>query len=211
MDSFILKLQAITECANISHSLADTEGFLLDAEGYALMQLAANGHGIGEILEVGSYMGRSASWMALGSKRTHRERITAVDHFRGSPEQQAGQDCESKVIVEEGSTFPRFMSNLRRIGVDDHVDPVVASSEEAVRNWTKPIRLLFIDGDHTYEESRRDFELWSPFVVTGGYVCFHDIGNAPGVTQYHQELLKQTKQYSHIVTVVSLSVLQKTA
>ncbi len=35
--------------------------------------------------------------------------------------------------------------------------------------------ILFIDGDHTYEGVKRDFELWSPLVQPGGYVIFHDI------------------------------------
>jgi len=34
---------------------------------------------------------------------------------------------------------------------------------------------IFIDGDHTYEGVKRDFELWSEVVRTGGYIAFHDI------------------------------------
>lgn len=35
--------------------------------------------------------------------------------------------------------------------------------------------LLFIDGDHTYEGVKRDFEMYSPLVKPGGIVAFHDI------------------------------------
>lgn len=35
--------------------------------------------------------------------------------------------------------------------------------------------LLFIDGDHTYEGVKQDFEMYSPFVRPGGIVAFHDI------------------------------------
>lgn len=34
---------------------------------------------------------------------------------------------------------------------------------------------IFIDGDHTYDGVKRDFELWSGIVRTGGYIAFHDI------------------------------------
>jgi cephalosporin hydroxylase len=34
---------------------------------------------------------------------------------------------------------------------------------------------LFIDGDHTLEGVRRDFEMYSPLVRPGGWVGFHDI------------------------------------
>lgn len=205
----MLKLQAIVEFSNFSIMLKETEGFLNPVEGYALMELAANGHGVGEILEVGSYMGLSASWLALGSMRTHREKVTAVDHFKGSPEHQAGQPCETQALAEGGSTFPMFQGNLRRIGVQEHVTPVIASSAEAVRDWKKPIRLLFIDGEHSYEATRLDYEIWSPFVVPGGYVCFHDVGNSPGVTQFCERVVKQNECFSHVVSVASLAIFQK--
>ena len=34
---------------------------------------------------------------------------------------------------------------------------------------------LFIDGDHSYEGVRRDFELYSPLAEVGALVAFHDI------------------------------------
>jgi hypothetical protein len=40
-------------------------------------------------------------------------------------------------------------------------------------------RSLFIDGDHTYEGVRRDFEMYSPLVRKGGIIAFHDIYPGP--------------------------------
>ncbi len=39
----------------------------------------------------------------------------------------------------------------------------------------KYIDFLFIDGDHTYEGVKKDFEMYSPFVKNGGIIAFHDI------------------------------------
>jgi len=39
----------------------------------------------------------------------------------------------------------------------------------------KPIDVLFIDGDHSYEGVSLDFEMYAPLVRIGGLVCFHDI------------------------------------
>lgn len=54
----------------------------------------------------------------------------------------------------------------------------------------KPLDFLFIDGDHTYESVRTDFERFAPLVRTGGLIAFHDIAMGPpsGVARFWQEL-----------------------
>ena len=37
------------------------------------------------------------------------------------------------------------------------------------------IDLLFLDGDHSYEGIKQDFEMYSPLVRSGGLIGFHDI------------------------------------
>ena len=39
----------------------------------------------------------------------------------------------------------------------------------------KEIDVLFIDGDHSYEGVKKDFELYEPLVAKGGVIIFHDI------------------------------------
>ena len=38
------------------------------------------------------------------------------------------------------------------------------------------IDFLFIDGDHTYNGVRKDYEMYGPLVRKGGIIAFHDIG-----------------------------------
>lgn len=47
-------------------------------------------------------------------------------------------------------------------------------SFDAVRGWTTPVDLLLIDGDHSESGVQKDWDDWSPFVVPGGVVIFHD-------------------------------------
>jgi len=47
----------------------------------------------------------------------------------------------------------------------------------------KEIDFLFIDGDHSYNGVKRDYELYSPFVRKGGIIGFHDILDTP----YHRK------------------------
>jgi len=63
------------------------------------------------------------------------------------------------------------------------------SSNEAVKSWTLPIDVLFIDGGHEYEEVKDDWDNFSPFVKKGGVVYFHDCdATSPGVVKLFEEL-----------------------
>jgi predicted O-methyltransferase YrrM len=202
-------LRTIADFLSWQKRFCAVEGFLHDLEGYTLLQLAAIGGGVGAVVEIGSYLGRSTAFLAAGSKSTSREKVVAVDHFRGSPEQQAGQAYASATLLSEGTTLHRFQDNLRQLGLEDAVTPLVASSVDAAGQWTGPIRLLFIDADHSYAESRQDFDLWSQFVVPQGLVCFHDIGIWPGVTQFYEELLLNTTEFREVGAILSLRIIEK--
>ena len=64
------------------------------------------------------------------------------------------------------------------------VDWIRARSDEAIRSWSEPIEFLFIDGDHSYEAVRSDWEDWHGFVEPDGRVAFHDaLLDAPWMDQ----------------------------
>jgi predicted O-methyltransferase YrrM len=78
---------------------------------------------------------------------------------------------------------------LRRLGLRHKVHLIVGDSR-TVEPPPDPLELLFIDGDHSYEGAKADFERWQAFVRPGGHVLFHDAvdtggyGNVyPGVTR----------------------------
>lgn len=41
--------------------------------------------------------------------------------------------------------------------------------------WNRGIDILFIDGDHTYEGVKADYEKYEPFVRSNGIIFLHDI------------------------------------
>ena len=59
---------------------------------------------------------------------------------------------------------------------------------------------LFIDGDHTYEGAKRDFELYAPLVRKGGVIALHDIVEHPIATDCEvSRFWNQIRsQYRHI-------------
>jgi predicted O-methyltransferase YrrM len=71
----------------------------------------------------------------------------------------------------------------------------VARSQDVGRSWRAgPVDLLFIDGDHSYEGCREDWEVWHPQIRPGGMIAFHDArgprGSA-GPTRVVSELFRQ--------------------
>lgn len=61
-----------------------------------------------------------------------------------------------------------------------------------------PVDMLFIDGDHTYESSKADFESHHARVREGGIIAFHDAGSPqhmPGVYQAIEEIEQNRDQY----------------
>ncbi len=204
--------QLITVEGYVQHCLrfGEIDGFLDDIQGYTLMLLAEQGPAAGAIVEIGSFAGRSTCWLAAGAKAAGREKVFAVDTFQGSPEHQPGRPCCHPVIESEGSTLRLFKENIKAQGLDGHVEAIVATSEEASAMWDRPIRLLFIDGDHSYEASKMDYARWSPFVAPGGMIAFHDINQWEGVTRFYHALLACTKEYTEVLVVGSLHVIQRT-
>ena len=59
------------------------------------------------------------------------------------------------------------------IDYDSH-DPVTLERVGKILDG-RPVDFLFIDGDHSYEGVKQDFEMYSPLVRPGGIVAFHDI------------------------------------
>jgi hypothetical protein len=55
------------------------------------------------------------------------------------------------------------------------------TSAELGAKWNRPLRLLWLDGDHTYAGVMQDLELFAPHLVDGGVLLMHDILSAwPG-------------------------------
>lgn len=62
----------------------------------------------------------------------------------------------------------------------------------------RKVEFLFIDGDHTYEGVKKDFEMFSPLVKKGGIIAFHDIVVHPAETGCEVgKFWNQLKQHGH--------------
>jgi predicted O-methyltransferase YrrM len=80
----------------------------------------------------------------------------------------------------------------------DGVDYLIGDSKElkaelikALGNSNAKIDFLMIDGDHTYEGVKADYEIYSKFVRKGGVIAFHDIIDTP----LHRELFCRVDKF----------------
>jgi len=140
----------------------DVGGWLTDAEGEILLQLAAACPPSAAIVEIGSWHGKSTIWIANGA-RLSGGHVFAIDPHEGSFEDPSAH------------TLAILNANLARAGVADLVTPIVARSHDAVGRVCGAYDFLFIDGDHTAEGVRRDLDDWLPNLRVGGVVALHDV------------------------------------
>lgn len=130
------------------------------------------------ILEVGSYHGRSTACLALASRNTAR-RIFVVDTFDGN--EHDFPDRNFRHIFE---------ANMAKIGVTQHIEICQGLSRTVAATWRAPIHMLFVDGSHAYEDVVADVEGFLPHVVPGGLVALHDVDPSwPGVLRAWDEVV----------------------
>ena len=76
-----------------------------------------------------------------------------------------------------------------------------------------PLDFLFIDGDHSYEGIKGDWEAWSIHIAEGGIVALHDSINckSPNVGSeiFTQEVIKNDDRFRFIEEVDTLSIFMR--
>jgi len=144
---------------DLTRFLGDVDGWLTENEAWALFEDAKR---VGRdeapplLVDIGSYLGRSAIVMGLAVKRRGSGRVITVDPQRDEQ-------------------FERLQANLRTKGVDDVVDAWSAGSAQASeRIEPRSVDLLFLDGDHSYDGAIRDMIAWRPKLSDGAVVGIND-------------------------------------
>ena len=118
----------------------------------------------GRVVEIGSHLGRSTTVLASTGAV-----VTAIDPFPddwryGRPD-----------------TEQRLRAHLLAAGVERQVEVRVATSGDTRRDWSEPVRLVYVDGKHDVWSCTDDLR-WTAFLGPGDVVLVHDAFSSLGVT-----------------------------
>lgn len=143
---------------------------------HALFMIAFESPHNAVCLEIGSYTGASTCYLAAGLL-PQGGRIFCVDTWNNETMPEGVRD-----------TFAEFQNNIR--GVAHMVTSLRSTSDEInEKDLALPLQLVFLDGDHSYEATKRDFERVVPWLSDDGVIAFHDCLYYEGVSRVIGEAL----------------------
>jgi hypothetical protein len=179
-----------------------------DWTGYEVLLEEIERHGIdrteGDVLEIGAFLGggtaKLCGWFA---RRAPEKRVVTVDVF--DPEFDPTSTVEGWDMAalyndalrgrDQRATFDEVTRGCRNL-------VVVAGDSTQVELPTERLAFAFVDGDHSPEGVRSDFELVWARLSPGGLAAFHDYGeDLPGVTHtLHRCIGEHAEQIARVWT-----------
>ena len=163
IDSIFRKIQL-----NKIKGFNNIDGFLSENEALGLFNLSKSLPKSSNILEIGSWKGKSTLCLAKGLKKGF---VYAIDPFN------ADGDVESKAIYStttgEFDLESQFRKNLEKNGQFGKIKICKGYSSE-FNDLAVQFSLIFIDGDHSIEGCEFDFLNFNKKLLSSGYMVFHD-------------------------------------
>jgi predicted O-methyltransferase YrrM len=129
----------------------------------------------GEVMEIGCWEGLSTSIIA---NYFNPITVYCVDHWLGDL-----TDPRSPVtaLARQRDVYSTFCANMDEL-TQGNYDVLRADWRQAVKHWEKPLRFIFIDAQHTYDEVYDQIEWAKKWIVRGGVIAGDD-ANFPDVSR----------------------------
>lgn len=161
----------------VSTLIAGLDGWLSLDQAARLCAAAAGTHAGQQIVEIGSFRGRST--IVLAASAPEGVAIVAIDPHAGTdrgPQELRGFE------IEAGSDHDAFTANLDAAGVSHRVRHIREFSSAAHDAVAGSAAVLYIDGAHRYAPARADIRSWGARVERDGTMLIHDSFSSVGVT-----------------------------
>lgn len=144
-----------------------------------------------DIVEIGSYLGKSTVALAYGSRDGQGVPVWAVDPHEAYTIQIRSDYTHTYTPHNRGY----FMQNIISAGVADRVHPIALPSVQAARCWARPVGLLFVDGLHDDASVLADLKAWYAYIPIGGHILLHDY-DMPSVQKAVKKFLSYPAEWT---------------
>lgn len=179
----------------------------------------------GDVLEIGSWCGRSTVILGLAAASAVQTTVHAVDLFPAKSDWSENSDgsysfkvkIDSKTLkgyheqtvwkepymrdiaplyVKYDSVYDIFNESLVKANVQDIVKSHRGDSSIIPSIPISKVRLAFIDADHSYEAVCQDIKYVESLLISGGYICFDDaFSHYEGVNKAIQDCIIDSGKY----------------
>jgi predicted O-methyltransferase YrrM len=181
----------------------------------------------GDILEVGSWCGRSAVALGMAARLNEGTKVHCVDLFPARDDwyRNADGSYSFSVVIDDrkvnayseqtvweepfkrdiapiyeryAGTLDAFSEAVRTHDLSDVVFPIKGDLESFALNAPSnlPIRMAFVDGDHSYAAVVNDIDVVERYLLPGGWLCLDDaFSSYAGVNEAIEERILASGKY----------------
>ena len=107
--------------------------------------------------------------------------IVNIGIFRGATMYCLRAGAPKARLVGIDTIYPQG----KKLDPEMRAEVIVGDSGKLWKTFEGPVHLLFVDGDHSYPGVKADIAGWTPKIVPGGVICFHDFKTTPAEVKRH--------------------------
>ena len=186
LDSFVPPVRLPNEYWKQIQGFFDYQGFY--------SQMAFEGKDDSVFVEVGSWLGTSAIYLATEIKNRNKNiKLICVDTWEGTVGDEHLKNLKEKLPKPP---YEVFLENVKKSGIEKYISSRKTTSLQAAQSFKdESIDFVFIDAAHSYRHIMDDIKAWYPKVKKGGVISGHDYmpthpKSIPGVVRAVNEFFK---------------------
>ena len=168
-DKYLNKTPDLTRISFIGQHI---RGMTQKYAGELLFNLAYMQDLKGDVIEIGSYLGKSAFFLGNAVKLSGNGKLFAIDHFKGNKNKEQFYKVNNEDLSDLKGIF---LENIQKSELEDYVTLIDKPSHEASKEIEdNSVRLIFIDGDHSREGVLNDIISYKKKLKKNSIIVFDD-------------------------------------